>query len=62
MVIYSLDFDFCTFRSEEFCLNEHLVFGILFGAWLVSAYSKIVTKDVGKGQLQANFTSTEKSG
>ena len=26
----------CVCRSEVFCLNEHLVFGILFGAWLVS--------------------------
>ena len=26
----------CVCRSEVFCLNEHLVFGVLFGAWLVS--------------------------
>ena len=26
----------CVCRSEVFCLNEHIVFGVLFGAWLVS--------------------------
>lgn len=29
-------------------MNEHLVFGILFGAWLVSAYSK-ENNDDGNG-------------
>ena len=29
------------------------MFGILFGAWLVSTYSKIMTRD-GKGQLTAD--------
>ena len=37
-VICNIDlFDLYTYRSEEYCLNERLVFGILFGAWLVSA-------------------------
>ena len=33
--IIFLLFSIYIFRTEEFCLNEYLVFGILFGAWLV---------------------------
>lgn len=37
----------CSFRSETFCLNEELVFIVLFGAWLVSFFSSTKTKRLG---------------